>query len=301
MKTRHLFMIVVAAVCILIQAGCATPATQPPPTPTPANPADNPNAKIILEMAAKLNAGDVDGSLAYFSEDALSYFLGMPPTGIEFYKGREGLRPMWEYCAGDNFEMKVDITHVEDNLVYADVQTWMDFTRQLGVAPNDFIDVYEFKDGKIVTYGSMITNAALDEFKLALLGVMPPEPTPVPAGDPVAEMTVTFAEGTCTTDNPPALKAGEVTVKVNVEDQAQEDYAVMLFTLDEGKDMFDLMASTAASSPPGWTHSLLFKQLKPGESQSYAVTLKEGPVYLVCFSRPPDLAIGNAGPILVKP
>jgi ketosteroid isomerase-like protein len=289
---------------LLVVAGCATPATPPPPTqvpPTPANPADDPNAKIILEMAAKLNAGDVDGSLAYFSEDALSYFMGMPPTGMEFYQGREGLRPLWEYCAGDNFEMQVDITHVEDNLVYADVQTWMDFTRQLGVAPNHFVDVYELKDSKIVTYGSMITNEALDKFKPALLAVMPPEPTPIPEGAAAAEMTVTFAEGTCSTDNPAALKAGEITVKVNAVDQAQEDYAVMLFTLDEGKDMFDLMASTAESSPPGWAHSLLFKQLDPGKSETYTVTLKEGPIYLVCFSQPPVLAIGNAGPIVVVP
>lgn len=307
MKTRVWLMTLTVFLGGLVLAGCTMPATQPPPTPVPptattSNPANDPNAKIVLDMVAKLNAGDVDGSLAYFSEDALSYFMGMPPTGMEYYRGGEALRPMWEYCVSDNFEWKVDITGVyEGNIVVAKAQTWLDFTRQLGVAPNDFIDVYEIEEGKIVTYGSMITEEALAEFKPALNAVMPPEPTPVPASDPVSEMTVTIAGGTCTTDNPPALKAGEVTVKVNAEDLAQEDYAVMMFTLDEGKDMLDLMASTAESSPPGWSHSLLFKQLDPGESQSYTINVKEGPVYLVCFSRPPDLAIGNAGPIVVVP
>ncbi len=306
MKTRDCFGVVIGMLCGLVLAGCATPATPPPATPVPpteipANPADDPNAKVVLDMAAKLNAGDVDGSLAYISEDALSYFLGMPPTGLEFYKGREGLRPMWEYCAGDNFEMKVEITHVEDNLVYADVQTWMDFTRQLGVAPNDFIDIYEIQDGKIVTYGSMMTNEALDEFKPAINAVMPPKPTPIPTGDPVGEMTVTIDGGTCTTDNPAALKAGEVKVNVVVAEQEQEKYAVALFTLDEGKDMLDLMASTALDYPPGWSHTQLLKELDPGEQASYTATVEAGAVYLVCFSRPPDLAIGNAGPIVVKP
>jgi hypothetical protein len=35
------------------------------------------------------------------------------------------------------------------------------FTRQLGVAPTEFIDVPEVKDGKITTYGSTITEQAL--------------------------------------------------------------------------------------------------------------------------------------------
>ena len=107
------------------------PPTPVPPTPTPANPADDPNARIVLDMVAKLNAGDVDGSLAYFSEEAMSYFMGLPPTGIEYYRGGEGLRPMWEYCVSDNFEWKVEITQVDRNIVYAKAQTWLDFTRQL--------------------------------------------------------------------------------------------------------------------------------------------------------------------------
>ena len=112
----------------------------------------------------RLNADDVDGSLAYFAEDAVSYFIGMPPTGMEFYRGGEALRPMWEFCVSDNFEWKVDITSVDGNIVTAKAQTWLDFTRQLGVAPNDFIDIYEIQDGKIVTYGSMITEEALVDF-----------------------------------------------------------------------------------------------------------------------------------------
>jgi len=304
MKTRVCLVAVTAMLCGLALAGCATPVTPPPPTqvpPTPANPADDPNAKVVLDMVARLNADDVDGSLAYFAEDAMSYFMGMPPTGMEFYRGGEALRPMWEFCVSDNFEWKVDITRVDRNIVYANAQTWLDFTRQLGVAPNDFIDIYEIQDGKIVTYGSMMTEEALVDFKPALNAVMPPEPTPVPEGAPISEMTVTIDGGTCTTDNPVALKAGDVKVNVNVAEQEQEKYAVALFTLDEGKDMLDLMASTALDYPPVWTHTLLLRELDAGEQASYTTTLEEGLVYLVCFSQPPALAIGNAGPLVVVP
>jgi ketosteroid isomerase-like protein len=305
MKTRICLVAVIGMLYMLMLAGCAAPATPPPPTqsPTqaPANPADDPNAKVVLDMVAKLNADDVDGSLAYFAEDAVSYFMGMPPTGMEFYRGGEALRPMWEFCVSDNFEWKVDITRVDRNIVYAKAQTWLDFTRQLGVAPNDFIDIYEIQDGKIVTYGSMMTEEALDEFKPAFNAAMPPEPTPIPAGDPVGEMTVTIDGGTCTTDNPAALKAGELKVNVDVAEQEQEKYAVALFSLDEGKDMLDLMASTALDYPPGWAHTLLLRELDPGEQASYTTTVEGGPVYLVCFSQPPALAIGNAGPLVVVP
>jgi hypothetical protein len=39
-------------------------------------------------MIERLNAGDVEGSLAYFADDAVVYFMGFPPTGIEVYKGK---------------------------------------------------------------------------------------------------------------------------------------------------------------------------------------------------------------------
>jgi ketosteroid isomerase-like protein len=286
-------------------AGCASPANTPAPTATTAplvDPAEHPNAKIVLQMVRKLLAGDIDGSLAYFAEDARSYFIGMPPVGMEFYQGREALRPTWEFCVSDNFDWEATITKVEGDLVYANARTWLDFTRQLGVAPNEFVDVYEVKDGKIVTYGSIMTEEALEEFKPALEEVMPSEPPPAPASDiPLTEINVTIANGTCRADWPSYVKAGEVTVNMEVKDQDREKYAVLFFTLEEGKDLVDLMASTLRPMPPSWSKNVFFEELFPGESQSKKFTAKEGNLYLVCFSKPPDLAIGNAGPFVVVP
>lgn len=287
------------------------PPTSPPPTSLPPTqtsapqptPSDMSNEEVVLEMVARLNAGDVDGSLAYFAEDAVSYFVGMPPTGMEFYRGREALRPMWEYCVGDNFEWEVEIASANGDIVTAKTKTWMDFTRDLGVAPNDFFDVFKVEDGKITVYGSTMTEEALAEFKPALAEVMPPEPTPDTSSEnPGSELSFTFANGSCSYNGPAVLQAGDIKVNWEVKDQEREDYALSFFTLDEGKDMVDLMASTANPSPPAWSDMVFIETLGPGESQTdSSLILKEGKMYVVCWSKPPDLPIGNYGPLEVKP
>ena len=62
----------------------------------------------------------------------------------------------------------------------------------------------------------------------------------------------------------------------------------------------DLMASTIGS-PPSWVDMRLYEELEPGKSATYTFTVEVGPVYLVCWSQPPDLTIGNAGPFAVAP
>lgn len=308
-------ILIIILISMLGLAGCALAAqtaekqptavktAQAAPTDLPATqatPTESPEAEVVLKMVERLNAGDVNGSLAYFADDALSYFIGMPPIGMEAYRGAEALRPMWEYCVDDHFKWEVEITQVTGDLVFAKAKTWLDFTRALGVAPNEFIDVYQVKDGKITTYGSTMTEAALARFKPAFYEAVPPEPTAAPPSDPaVSEMTVTIANGTCTTDNPAALQAGEVTVKLIVEEQEKVKYALYLFTMDADKDILDLMASTVESAPPSWSKVLLGEEIGPGQSASYTVVLEKGPVYLICFSSPPDLPIGNAGPFEV--
>jgi hypothetical protein len=61
---------------------------------------------------------------------------------------------------------------------------------------------------------------------------------------PRSELTVTIAGGTCTTDAPLALKAGDVKVSWNVQDQDKSKYALTLFTLDPDKDLLDFMVAT---------------------------------------------------------
>ena len=317
-----LITVLVATACL---AGCAAPATQPPltqPLPTQAPPTQPPatqmpptkppvgqktpqhklNVEIVQKMVDQLNAGDVEGSLAYFADDARIYLYGFPPTGFELYSGKDEIRAFWKDMVNNHFQWEVKVTTaLLGDLVHLQAKTWHDFTRQIGVAPLEYNDVYQVIDGKITSYGSWLTEDSLARFRPAFAAAVPPEPTATLVSDPgVSEMTVTIAGGLCTTDNPVALKAGEVKVNVNVEDQDKTGYGVGLFNLDPGKDLLDLTVALYGM-PPSWSDFLLEVYPGPGQSETFTFTLERGPVYMICLSKPPELIIGNAGPIPVVP
>ena len=275
--------------------------TQPPPTSTPLPEATtDPVSAIVLGMVERMNAGDLEGSLAYFSDDAIGYIMGLPPTGMEVYTGKEQIRTLWQDSIDNHFHWEVKITQVVIDEVYVRAKTWHDFTRQLGVAPLEYSDIYEVKDGKITTYGTTITEESLAKLKPALAEVMPPESPAAPSSDPpLSEMTVTIAGGTCSTNGPITLQAGKIKVTLNIKDQNKVGYALLLVNLDQGKDFPDLMAATVGM-PPSWADELLFAELLPGGSAIYTFTVEKGPVYLICWSKYPELPIGNAGPFDVK-
>jgi hypothetical protein len=318
MKIRTFTLIIVLLSTLLI-AGCAVPASQStatriPPSQPPATqvsptqssvsqetPQSALNTEVVLRMIESLNAGDVEGSLVYYADDAMVYFMGLPPTGIEIYKGKEQIRSLWQDSVNNHFKWDVKVTSASQNQVFIQAKTWHDFTRQLEVAPLEYTDVYQVIDGKIKTYGSWLTEESLARFKTAFAAAMPPEPTATPfSGIPGSELTVMIAGGTCTTDGPVALKAGDVKVNWKVQDQDKNKYGLTLFTLDPDKDLLDLMVATVGL-PPSWGDMLLLEELGPGESESYTLKLERGPLYLICWSQPPDLPIGNSGPIPVIP
>jgi ketosteroid isomerase-like protein len=296
MKTLLKDLAMILLVLVLGITGCAAPATQPPPTQTPV-PAVNPLSETVLKMVGRLNAGDLEGSLDYFADDSVTYFVGMPPTGMEIYRGKEGIRPVWEECIGSHFKMEVEIVSVVGDVVNARSKTWHDFTRQLGVAPNEFIETYVIKDGKIAVYSSTLTVEALAKFKPALAAVMPPEPTAVPSTDtPVSEINVTISENTCSYEGSMVLQTGPIKVNVDATSEDKKISGLTFFTLDPGKDLVDLMAATPLPYPPSWAKMLTLWEMSPGTSETNTLTVAEGPLYLVCWSKTPDLAIGNIGP-----
>ena len=129
MKTQLIVLITVliASMCL---AGCAEPTTQPPPTqlpPTQAPPTQPPvgqetpqhklNAEIVQKMVDNLNAGDVEGSLAYFADDARIYLYGFPPTGFELYQGKDQIRAFWQDMVDNHFQWEVKVTSAWGDLV----------------------------------------------------------------------------------------------------------------------------------------------------------------------------------------
>ncbi|MEJ2600463.1 MAG: nuclear transport factor 2 family protein [Anaerolineales bacterium] len=296
-KILSLILFVILAGSIV---GCSGQAVPPSLTPTnPPAPRPQTNSEIVQDMITRMNAGDIEGSLAYFADDAVAYIIGLPPTGMEVYAGKEQIRTLWQDSVDNHFQWETEITSANGDIVMVQAKTWHDFTRQLEVAPLDYIDVYEVKDGKITTYGTTITADALARFIPAFEKMVPPEDAALSNEQPVSEMTVTIAGGTCAIDHPAPLQAGEVKIKLNIKDQNKALYALALFSLEEGKNLLDLMASTVGM-PPSWADILLMEELEPGKSATYTFTVEKGSVYMICWSKPPDLPIGNTGPIEVK-
>jgi ABC-type sugar transport system substrate-binding protein len=100
-------------------------------------------------------------------------------------------------------------------------------------------------------------------------------------------------------DVPRQVLAGEITVTMDVKDQAYEAYAVYILTLDEGKTVDDLAAWPSTDKPvwariSGWSEAG-----RPGQSNILKATVEEGTIYMACFRRSPAAKIGALGPIEV--
>ncbi|MBX3060721.1 MAG: nuclear transport factor 2 family protein [Anaerolineae bacterium] len=328
MKNQLKLPMVIGLLVVLALVGCSGSGSQAAPTPVPVataaatavptatsepvapTPAIDPATAVVLEMIARVNAEDYAGAAELVADDMMAYFIGLPPTGMEIYWGKAQFQTfLEECCTGQHFVWEAVPERVEDGVVYTESKTWMDFTRELGVAPNNWHEVFVVKDGKITLYVSTVTEESLAKFKPILYEVMPELATavqPPPESDetPVSEVTITIANNTCAYDGPMTLQAGQLIVNAEVQDQNWEKYAVSFFTLDEGKDLIDLMATThyKASGPPSWSHFGFLEELGPNERQTYTyLQVEEGLLYMVCWAGPPDTAIGNAGPFVVAP
>lgn len=316
MRVRYAVVWMMLLVVALGVVGCATVGgeasspemTESPPSEAAESPpatepslADDPSVTVVLSMIERVNAVDFDGAAELIADDAMIYFIGMPPTGMEIYQGADQFRTMLEECCTEaHFVWEVTVESVEDGVVYAEAQTWMDLTRDLGVAPNTFKEVFVVTDGKVSLYASTMTEETLARFKPALAKVMSFEVPLPPARDPGSEIAVTITGGTCAYNGPLTLQAGDLTVTATVEDQDKSKYAVTFFALDPDRDFIDLMASTLNPGPPSWSSAISMEELGPGETLTYEFPVEEGPIYMICWSQPPDIPIGQAGPFSVQ-
>lgn len=278
----------------------AVPEIEPAVAPSPEATVSLP-AAIVMETAERYNAGDLEGTLAYWADDAVFYMVGMPPTGMEMALGKEQIGEVFAENLANNGRWEVEVIKVRGDEVVAKAKNWHDFTRQLGVAPLEAYGYYTIKEGLIDTYTWVLEEEAALKLKGALAEAMIEENQAQEAlPEPVSEVTVTYADGTCHTDRPVVLRAGPVQVTaVAGEDEDVQTYAISFFTLEEGKDLIDLMASTNRATPPSWSRMFWFAALEPGTSEQYEIAFEEGAAYLICWVDPPETPIGNAELIVV--
>ena len=122
-----------------------------------ANKAEKEN--VITAMADALSAGDVEATMALFTDDAII---------SESCIGREQIRLFMEDLVANNFKIQIEILQVLGDIAVTRSKTWHDETRQLGIAPLVYIEIYPIQDGKIKGFISIATDETVAKIKAAL-------------------------------------------------------------------------------------------------------------------------------------
>jgi len=208
--------ILASLVSLLVLTSCAPLEFPLPTVPAPDADADADAAvdalsTAVIDLTERFNTGDLEGVLDAFADDAMVYFFGMSPTGSEIYWGKERFCPVWEENIASHLAREVEIDKVVGDTVIGRSKTWHDFTRQLGVAPLEASEAWVIRDGKVAFYAWTLTEDSTTRLKAALAEAMPEEHAPGPVAErPVAEITVTFADGTCLYDGSLTLQLGQI-------------------------------------------------------------------------------------------
>jgi hypothetical protein len=113
-------------------------------------------------------------------------------------------------------------------------------------------------------------------------------------------LTVTMVGGQCAYAGSMTLQAGLLTVTLDVKDQDKTAYALTFHSLEPGKTLADLMPETLQTTPPAWGPMVGATEAGlPGQSNTFNLAVTKGPLYAICWSKPPDLPIGALGPFEV--
>lgn len=120
------------------------------------------------------------------------------------------------------------------------------------------------------------------------------EPTPG-----AGQMSVTIEGDTCAYSGPERIPAGRIAIDWTV-DKAHDRYGLAVATLAQGKTFADLDA-WLSTDPPSWLQLVTFAEATSGSHRTVTANVEEGPIYMVCFTAPPDKKMGTLGPIEVEP
>jgi inosine-uridine nucleoside N-ribohydrolase len=121
------------------------------------------------------------------------------------------------------------------------------------------------------------------------------EPTP----GATAKMSVAIEGDKCTYSGPKNIATGQIAIDWNV-DNAHGKYALVVATLDKDKTFADLDAWPSTDQPP-WLQIVTYVEATSGNHSTVTADVEDGPIYIVCFTAPPEEKMGTLGPIEVEP
>jgi len=126
-------------------------------------------AEILAEMEAVLNSSDVDAAMAFFADDAVVKLApALPPGSPDTYSGVDAIHGWFEALVADNFEIAIEVVDVDGDTVTTRTSTWLDTTRQLGVAPLVATETYTIRGGKIRGFTWAISDESLAKVQAAM-------------------------------------------------------------------------------------------------------------------------------------
>jgi ketosteroid isomerase-like protein len=125
-------------------------------------------AEVLTAFEDSLNAGDLNATMALFTDDAtVKFFYGNVLPSESFY-GSEQIRTVMEDLIAMHFKIQIEILQVLGDIAVTRSKAWADETIQLGVAPLEMIEVYPIRDGKLKGLLSIVTDESLAKIQDAL-------------------------------------------------------------------------------------------------------------------------------------
>ena len=125
--------------------------------------------ELLAAMEDALNGGDVDAAMAFFTDDAVVKLVpALPPGSPDTFTSAEEIRAWFEELVAMNFEIHIEVLQVEGDTVTTRTSTWVDPTREMGVAPLVATEVYIVQDGKIRGFTWTISDESLAKIQAAM-------------------------------------------------------------------------------------------------------------------------------------
>lgn len=107
--------------------------------------------------------------MALFTADAVVKLVpALPPGSPDTFTGAEEVRAWFEDLVAMNFEIHIEVLQMEGDTVTTRTSTWVDATREMGVAPLVATEVYTVQAGKIKGFTWTISDESLAKVQAAM-------------------------------------------------------------------------------------------------------------------------------------
>lgn len=240
---------------------------------------------VVLAQVEPMNHADINAALELYADDVelqLAPAFALLPGSPDHYRGKEALRAYFESLVESNIQLQIDVQQVEGNTVTTKTYTWMDLTRELGIAPLEATEVYNIEDGKIKSWTWTLSDQSLNKLQ-----------------DSPPVFSITFQKDGCIYNGPKSVETPSAIIVWNDASGVERaGYAISIEKFEEGKTVQDRLG---IGQPPEWTTIVGIDMSSSPSYQFFTPFLNDGPIYLVCLvSNTGELhsELGVVGPIM---